>query len=128
MKFTLPALCLLLLIACTPRGQITLDPAAVTVGEVEKIFIGTTRAQDQSGAFGSKRSEEVRFAQYEVSVPPDRKPGNIKWPLRGQKVDPQKHFLTTTEQVYQTTPRLSGRSAPAVGGDRRRGDHLCPWL
>ena len=103
MKFALPTLCLLLLISCTPRGEVTLDPAAASVGVVEKVFIGTTRIQEQSGVFGSARSETVRFARYEVSVPPERKPGKVKWPPRGQPADPQKHFLTTTEEVYQST-------------------------
>ena len=30
------------LLACSPRGHVTLDPQAASVGQVEKIFIGTT--------------------------------------------------------------------------------------
>ncbi|MES2433189.1 MAG: alpha/beta fold hydrolase [Pseudomonadota bacterium] len=88
-------------LACSPRGHVTLDPQAASVGQVEKIFIGTTRKQDQDGSFGTYRSEQLNFARYDVSVPPDRKLGEINWPPRHGKVNPAKHFLTTDQIVYQ---------------------------
>ena len=94
-------LILTLLIACTPRGVVTLDPQAARVGQVEKVFIATTRKQEQDGSFGSERSERVNFARYDVSVPPNRTLGEINWPPRHGRADPRKHFLTTDEIVYQ---------------------------
>ena len=88
-------------LACSPRGHVTLDPQAVAVGQVEKIFIGSTRKQEQDGSFGSYRSEQIKFARFDVSVPPDRKLGEINWPPRHGRADPAKHFLTTDEIVYQ---------------------------
>ena len=106
------AVCLVVLMACTPRGAVTLQPAAAQVGAaqvgaaqvgtVEQIFIGTTRKQEQDGAFGSHRSEDVRFARYDVSIPPNRSPGEINWPQRGATPNPARHFLTTDQEVYQT--------------------------
>ena len=96
-------LCLLLLASCSHRGEVTLDASAAGVGTVEKIFIGTTRIQEQDGSFGSHRSEEVHFARYDVSIPPDRKLGEINWPKRGRPVDPETEFLTTDEEVYQSS-------------------------
>ena len=93
-------LSLSLLLACAPRGHVTLDPQAASVGQVEKIFIGTTRKQDQDGSFGTYRSEQINFARYDVSVPPDRKLGEINWPPRHGKANPLKHFLTTDQIVY----------------------------
>lgn len=93
-------LSLTLLIACTPRGTMTLAPQASLVGQVEQIFVATTRAQDQNGAFSSKRSEKVHFARYDISVPPDRKLGEINWPPRHGKANPRKHFLTTDQVIY----------------------------
>lgn len=98
------AVCLVLLIACTPRGQVTLAPQAAAVGQVQDVFIGTTRRQEQDGSFGPKRSEEVRFARYDVAIPPNRAVGEINWPRRGGRADPNRHFLTTAQEVYQTTP------------------------
>ena len=102
MRCALMAALMIVLVACTPRGQVTLAPEAAAVGQVEQIFIGTTRQQGQDGAFGSRRSEVVRFARYDVSVPPNREVGKINWPMRGVVPDPARHFLTTDQEVYQT--------------------------
>ena len=96
-------LSLAMLLACDPRGAVTLSSAAVGVGKVEHVFIGTTRVQAQDGSFGSRRSEEVRFARYDVSVPPVRELGAIKWPRHGTGGNPQTDFLTTDEEVYQSS-------------------------
>ena len=98
----LQSFALTLMLACAPRGEVTLAPQAASVGQVEKVFIGTTRKQDQDGSFGTHRSEQIAFARYDVSVPPNRKLGEINWPPRHGKADPAKHFLTTDEVVYQT--------------------------
>jgi esterase/lipase superfamily enzyme len=98
----LSTIALTFLIACTPRGLVTLEQSAAAIGQVERIFIGTTRQQEQDGAFGSHRSETVRFARYDISVPPNRKPGEINWPPRHGRTDPRKQFLTTDQIVYQT--------------------------
>jgi esterase/lipase superfamily enzyme len=90
------------LIACTPRGMVTLDPQAALVGQIQKIYIGTTRAQNADGSFGTTRSEEIHFARYDISVPPNRKLGEIKWPPRHGKADATKQFFTADEIVYQS--------------------------
>ena len=102
-RFTV-AVCLVVLMACTPRGMVTLQPEAAAVGVVEQVFIATTRKQEQDGSFGSHRSEDVRFARYDVSIPPNRTLGEITWPRRNGEADPARDFLTTAQEVYQTTP------------------------
>lgn len=96
------ALSVFTLMACTPRGEVTLDPEAAAVGQVQQVFIGTTRGQEPDGSFGGKRSELVRFARYDISVPPHRDLGQINWPPRHGVINPEKQFLTTDELVYQT--------------------------
>ena len=88
-----------LLMACTPRGAMTLDPKAGAVGDVTPVFIGTTRLLEEEG-FTSERSETVQFARYDISVPPNRELGEINWPSRGFRADPRKHFLTTDAVIY----------------------------
>lgn len=90
---------LVLLFACAPRGALTLAPEAAQIGEVTPVFIGTTRALD-NGQFGSERSENVRFARYDISIPPRHKPGEINWPPRMGEPDASRHFLTTKEVIY----------------------------
>lgn len=90
---------LTILVACSPRGSITMDPAAASIGQVTPVFIGTTRVME-AGGFGPDRSEEMHFARYDVSIPPKREAGEINWPTRFEKPDPRRHFLTTKEQLY----------------------------
>lgn len=96
-------LLVLFLASCSPRGEITLAPQAVLVGDVETVFIGTTRKIDpETGRYGTGRSEEIHYARYDVSVPPDRKPGEIKFPRKGAKGNPKTDFLTTAEVLHPT--------------------------
>lgn len=101
MKRVLLMICLGVLMACTPRGSLTLDPEAGAVGDVTQVFIGTTRLLKQDG-FTSERSETVQFARYDISVPPNRALGEINWPPRGFRADPRKHFLTTDAMLFPT--------------------------
>lgn len=96
---------LLALPTCTPRGQITLLPQAALVGAVQPIFVGTTRATDPDGSFGTHRSEALQFARVDISIPPNHKAGEINWPPRHGKADPAKHFLTTAQTLY---PQAAG--------------------
>lgn len=90
--------CLIAIAACSPRGEITLDPQAARVGAVERIYVGTTRAIDpQTGGFGSGRSETEKFARFDISVPPERDLGSIRFPHR--KADPRRDFLTTDQKL-----------------------------
>ena len=97
------SLALVLLVACSSRGQITYSPEAAKVGDVTPVFIGTTRVLAE-GAFGQERSEEMRFARFDVSIPPQRTRGDINWPTRFEKPNPARHFLTTKEVLYPSNP------------------------
>lgn len=57
----------------------------------------------ETGTFGNQRSEVERFARYDVSVPPEREPGQIAFPGTSQKSDPEKHFLITKAVHYPST-------------------------
>lgn len=90
---------LVILVACSPRGAITYVPDAAQVGDVTPVFIGTTRVLE-SGMFGPDRSEDMRFARYDISIPPRRNRGDINWPSRFEGPRPDRHFLTTKEELY----------------------------
>ena len=87
------------LTACTPRGAITYAPEATRIGTVTPVFIGTTRVL-ADGKFGPDRAEAMRFARYDISIPPNRTAGEINWPGRAAKPNPTRHFLTTHEELY----------------------------
>ncbi len=106
MARTLAFLGLVLLVACTSRGAVTLVPDGTPVGDVEKIFIGTTRKQEADGSFSGSRADGVRYALYQVSVPKNREVGQISWPPRLGRVDPQTQFVTASEEVYPSEDRF----------------------
>jgi esterase/lipase superfamily enzyme len=116
----LTILSLALLMACAPRGQITLEPSAASVGQVQRIFVGTTRAQMPDGSFGSGRSENLSLARFDISVPPNRGLGEINWPPRHGRRDAQTQFLTVDERVYPAEAGFRAdlkRQLDLTGGD-----------
>ena len=101
-NFIRNVLILLFLVSCAHRGEIVLAPEAALVGNQVRVFIGTTRGRDARGAFDGSRVDYLQYARYDVSVPPDRQSGEIKWPPKSGKIDPMSQFLTTDERVYDT--------------------------
>lgn len=107
------------LVACSPRGSVTVDPAAAKVGAVEEIYVGTTRdIEPETGRFGRGRSEDERFARFAISIPPDREAGTIEFPPRHGKPDPRKHFLTTEAEIHA--------NAAEFGADLRQSLRALP--
>lgn len=93
-------LCLIVLAACTPRGNLTVMPEAAKVGALREVYVATTRAFDPAlGTFGAARSETPHFARYDISVPPDRNLGEIAFPAANRAPDPATQFLTVDQQV-----------------------------
>lgn len=86
--------------ACEPRGDIVFDTAPDQPGTVETVFVGSTRAYEpDEGGFGPKRDPDLRYAQFDVSIPPDHKSGEIEWP-RGSRVDAATDFVTRKEMLF----------------------------
>lgn len=94
---------LCLLAACSPRGQMAYAPDAAEVGTVRQVFVATTRGIDENGNYNGKRVEAVSFSRFGISIPPNREAGEIKWPPRSGKLDPQTQFLTTSAGRFQSS-------------------------
>ncbi|WP_415182373.1 alpha/beta hydrolase [Phaeovulum sp.] len=94
------------LAACSPRGEIVFAPATAHVAPGRAIFVGTTRGPDpETGAPLSRgRLEHIAFAQFDVAVPPDRQPGDIRFTPKGMAPDPERDFLATGEKFYADAP------------------------
>ena len=67
------------LAACTPRGAMVVVPPETAEGPISTVFVGTTRGLQGTGVFGTERSEEMRFARYDVAIPPQREVGEIRY-------------------------------------------------
>lgn len=94
------AVSLAVLAACAPRGTITIVPPETVPGPIETVFVGTTRALDSGGVFGSTRSETLAFARYDIAIPPDRQVGKVTWPRRPDRADVTTDFLTTAQVLH----------------------------
>jgi esterase/lipase superfamily enzyme len=90
----------LILIGCTPRGQITMLPEAGSVGTVHEMLTVTSRGpEDGPGIYSRSRAETLRWGRFNVSVPPEREPGTVSFP-DGRTPDPARHFLTVSAQRF----------------------------
>lgn len=100
-----------LLAACTPRGGIVVNPSAEAVGTVIPVFFATTRLPDPAPGlvFGPERSAEISFGRIDVSIPPNRTEGDIRYP--DATPDPATEFVATTNLRY--ADRRAFRSAVA---------------
>ena len=109
---------------CAQRGAVTIDPSARNVGTIEHVFVGTTRVYDtQAKTFGSDRSPTLSLAEYDISVPPNRKPGEIKWPKEGRPADPTTEFVTASETLFANDAGFRkdlGKALRANGNTNRR--------
>lgn len=109
MRHLLAPLLILLLIACSPRGEFVMvdqmppekAAAAAASGVREVVFVGTSRKKEEGATgFGYGRSDAATFLRVDVRVPPDRKVGEVNWPTNARRADPDKEFLTYAETVY----------------------------
>ena len=92
-------LCLVLAItACTPRGTMVVVPPETAEGPISTVFVGTTRGLEGTGVFGSGRSEEMRFARYDVAIQPQRAVGEIKY-AKPRNANVSTDFLTTDQRL-----------------------------
>lgn len=108
------ALCLCLAFAaCGSRGFIPLYPDAEGVGARQDILVVTTRRSSEDNAlFGRDRVEDLQFARFAISVPPERAPGTVTFPT-ALPPDPRTDFVTLDAR------RLGGPEGFAAALDAR---------
>jgi len=115
----------LFVLSCSPRGAFMrldeLPPEKMAMaadgGTIETIFVGTTRKKED-GDFGFGRSDKPSFLRYDISVPKDRKTGEVTWPASVRRADPTKDFLTLADRDYEDAAEFR---ADLAGAMARRG-------
>ena len=116
MKYVL-TLIALVLIACTPRGEMSFAPSAPG-GVDQEVFVGTTRKREAvPGQFGVERSETTTFARFAISIPPMREVGEINWPKGGRAPDPTTDFVVTDQTIYMDAGEYRKDLAAALRKD-----------
>lgn len=99
MRKLLFPLLITVLAACTPRGVMVVVPPETAEGSISTVFVGSTRGLESTGVFGGGRSEAMRFARYDVAIPPQREVGQIKYPMP-RRPNASTDFLTTNQRIY----------------------------
>lgn len=102
--------------ACAPRGVMTAAPEGATLGAVQTLLVATTRAPDDGPGFlSAARSGTLGFARIDVSVPPDRRPGTVRFP-RGGVADPATDFLALRAERLPDAEALVAEVDAALAG------------
>jgi esterase/lipase superfamily enzyme len=93
------------LASCGTRGTIALvDPEPVPGATTSRVIVATSRATAAPPEyFSGNRDFETNYAQFDVSIPPDREPGSVRYPKANP--DPKRDFVVTDAR------RLDGQSA-----------------
>lgn len=114
-------LIVLTLAACETRGRVILMPDAAKTGEIETVFVGTTRGPDPDSGdeFGRGRSGTTRFVRLDVAIPPDRTAGQIHWTPERAAPDPKTDFLATNFQKYADNTDFRTDLARTLKQERR---------
>ncbi len=86
-----------LLAGCASRGELAfLDGPQIASPSIasHRVFVATNRSPASAiKGYSASRSQNLSFARYSVSVPPDHQAGKIEWPAL--RADQKKHFVTT---------------------------------
>lgn len=90
---------LMFAVACAPRGDFTAAPTDLGTSTPEAIFVATSRKAGEGG-FTRERSDVASFLRYDISIPADRKVGEVNWPPRTRKPDADRDFLTLAETRF----------------------------
>jgi esterase/lipase superfamily enzyme len=101
------ALLLLILTGCAQRTEFRVlsQPGS---GQTERVYVSTLRGVSDTEEFSAERLRAPRYLSLDVSVPPDRAPGEIT-PQRGKTLDPSKQFFFQAREDFAS--RAAFRSA-----------------
>ena len=98
MRAVLPMLALALLAGCAPTPMLVRFEGPVA--EVQPVFVATSRNEEGGvpPGYGGERAREIHYAEYDVSIPANHKPGDLVLP--GANPDPVTDFLTVGSERY----------------------------
>ena len=95
-----------IVMGCTPRATLTVEPDQIGIGSVQRLFVPTSRDYtEETASFTAVTRGAIRFAQVDVSIPPTHRPGHIAIPGR-QSPDPAEHVLATRLETYPDAGRF----------------------
>lgn len=98
--------------ACAPRADLRVWPEISSVGTNTTVYLATTRAQIEDGLWSASQRSTLNFAQIDVSVPPQHRPGRVELPS-ATTANPNTDFLAVDIEplAYQAFYRLVPNSS-----------------
>lgn len=109
---------LIALSACTARGTMVVVPPETAEGPISTVYVGTTRGLEGTGVFSSERSEALRFARYDVAIPPQREVGQISYP-KPRRPNVSTDFVTTGQRIYSADADFRSDLGAALAANGR---------
>lgn len=88
-------------------------PNVSNVGSIERIFVSTNRAVEQDGSFGIGRSQSLSFLDVAVSVPPDRRVGDVT--TGGERKNPERDYVIARRDVLPSGNDFTSELRSALG-------------
>ena len=111
---------LTVLVACTPRAVVRFADVADEGVVLERVFVGTTRADDPDGTLNvGARSFVSRYLRQDISIPTQRVQGSLPLPPRRGAVDAQSQIVTVSERRFDTDAAFRAELAEAMRPSRR---------
>lgn len=105
---------LVVLSACVDRDRAPVLPQALDIGTPYTVFAGTTRAQDDDGSYGPRRSRNMQLLELTVSIPPSHRPGTLDFGYA--RPDPQTQFTLAGQEALDSDLVFQDRLRQSLAG------------
>lgn len=100
------------LAGCTDRSFTPVMPEALQVGKAYTVFAATSRAPEDNGTFGFRRSEELSLLELTVSIPPTHVPGDLRFGYA--EPNPIRQFTLAGQRQFANADAFRNRITDSV--------------
>lgn len=116
----------LALAACADRSYTPTVPSALDIGTNFTVFAASSREPEGNGNFGFRRSEEVRFLELTVSIPPGHEPGKLDFGYANP--DPRKQFTMAGRREFSDLATFRARLGEAIRAHPERDGEVALFV
>ncbi|MBY6056434.1 alpha/beta hydrolase [Leisingera daeponensis] len=92
---------------CTDRSFSPTVPEALDIGTPKTVFAATNRDPLPDGTFGSERADDLSLLELTVSIPPEHKPGSLKFGYTNP--NPATEFTMAGRRKFESEASFSAR-------------------
>lgn len=91
-------LAFLALASCVDRSASPTVPEALEIGSNYRVFAASTRLPEGPDSFGYRRSDQLRYLNLTVSIPPNREPGTLRFGYGNP--NPRRNFTMANREIF----------------------------